>query len=170
MKNFKRITGAFLGVAVSLGITTATPAIAATIDEVVVDEVISRNVKPPKSEADLPYTATLDDIYAQHGTYTAYSFRTSTGNFNLTWDLEAIRPYSGNRSMTITVYKKNTFNWSIVSNQSQSITFKDSGEGEISFTGLDTDELYCIRFDNTSQENSSTSLHNSISGTFVITD
>lgn len=152
----------------SLGITTATPAIAETFDEAILDEVTPRDISKPTGETTLPYTANLYDLWAQKGTYTLYSFKTSTGELNLEWDLEAVRPYEGARSMRVEVYKKNTFTWSRV--DYESFFFYDSGNGELSFTGLDTDKLYCIRFNNTSSENTDTDYHNSISGTIIISE
>lgn len=180
MNNFKRIIGAFLGVIMSLGIANATPAIAETVDEAIVDEVTPRDVNKPTKETTLPYTANLYDLWAGKGTYTLYSFKTSTGELNLDWSLCAVRPSHGRRSMIIDLYKKDGNSWRVVDYQYLSFTDEDADDfdgrddiytGSVSFTNLSSDEIYCMRFNNTSSENTgSTSLHNSISKSIIISD
>lgn len=120
------------------------------------------------------YDASLLNLAAARGSYTAKCFVTSTGKISLQCSFR----HSGdsenlNRSMTISLYKYNVYNVdgsTIITSslvESKDVSYSTTTASRtVSFTGLDSTTHYYILFKNTSSTSTSSGLD--ISGSIKI--
>lgn len=156
-----------------------TTASASEIENPVYETIIGGEVNTRASSApssfynlggDNNYTATLIDLAASKGSYTKYYFATSTGNIYLRCSLERSGTTTDkNRYLIIYLYEKADATSSGKLLKTETIHFK-TAETTIhkSFTELDTNKFYYIRFYNNSSTDSGSSLD--ISGTILVDD
>ena len=182
-RNIKRLSAILISVAMSLGMCASYPVFAESITDELSEGIVTLDANPTNNETTLPYKASLPEIYAGLGTYTRYNFKTTTGKLVFDYSLYAASPLTGHRALEIVVYKpiKILFftEWVPVENASYIVEFDDTVEeealnkpctGKVTISGLDTNTVYCVRFNNITPANSSSALHNSIFGTVNITE
>lgn len=116
------------------------------------------------------YTAELIDLASQRGSYTRYYFSTGTGKIYMKLNLlRSGTTTDKNRDLIIYLYEKDnaTANGTLVN--TKTVHFTDSEVTEYaSFTGLDANKFYYIRFYNNSSNKPANSMD--ISGTIVVDD
>lgn len=116
------------------------------------------------------YTATLIDLAATRGSYTMYYFATGTGKIYLKCDLvRSGTTTNTNREMKVYLYEKATASSAGTLKSTATISFS-SAEYTVrkSFTGLDSNKFYYLRFYNSSDTSASSS--RDISGSILVDD
>ena len=116
------------------------------------------------------YTATLIDLAANRGSYTMYYFATGTGKIYLKCDLERSGTTTNkDRDLIVYLYEKETAYTTGTLLDTATIHFNEAEVTERrSFSDLDPNKFYYLRFYNNSSTDPSDSLD--ISGTIIVDD
>ena len=146
------------------------------VNEVIIggDSSENRAPTPPKLFYNLggsnQYTATLIDLAANRGSYTKYYFATSTGSIYLKCDLERSGTTTNkNRELIIYLFEKATATSSGTLVATRTVNFTSpEWTARRSFSGLDCNKFYYIRFFNNSSTDPASSMD--ISGTILVDD
>lgn len=115
-----------------------------------------------------PYKATLLDLRSKTGTNTLYYFTTSTGSFNLKYDLKESGATAENidRYIEFQLYERTslTDDWELIDTQEACI--EGVGRGMVTFDGLNENNSYFFRFYNSTGYSQYSKMN--ISGTVTI--
>lgn len=151
--------------------------------------IMTFDVKPPKDQvASLPYIAEPYELYAGKSSYTLKGFRTTTGKVICDYEFQACRPDYGNVGLQLTLYKREEtkflwttkYNWSKIDSSYKffnDITSELNPEngpnipdiGTMTFTNLNKSDVYCLKIENITKDNSEHS-YNSIMAKVTIRD
>lgn len=159
----KRIFSLVLSVAICIGVlcTSVSASVPKNQGQLLTavdnSEVEPRIETAPKEFYNLGGTNKYDqlqliDLAAARGSYTRYYFATATGRIYVKLDLER----SGlsqppERSLTITLYEKNTASATGTAKETKTVTFNTiTAEKRVSFAGLDSNKFYYLLFYNDS--------------------
>lgn len=178
----KRFVATLLALVMSLSMISVT-AFAAEIEGPVAETIIGGDSSVNQMRAaDAPseyynlsktgnyYTAELIDLASQRGSYTRYYFSTGTGKIYLKLNLlRSGTTTDKNRDLIIYLYKKDSATASGTLVDTRTVHFTDAEVTEYkSFTGLDANKFYYIRFYNNSSSKPANSMD--ISGTIEVDD
>lgn len=174
----KKALSLLLALVMCFGLISNT-AFAAEIDGPVSEVIVggmpdTRASNPPSQFYNLggtnKYTATLIDLAANRGSYTLYYFATGTGSIYVKCDLERSGTTTNKeRDLIIYLYEKETATSTGTLRDTATIRFNEAEVTKrCSFSGLDSNKFYYLRFYNNSSTDPGDSLD--ISGTIIVDD
>lgn len=161
-KKVKCTFSALLSALMCIGIIFSTPISAASFDETVKEETVyqlnvnnsARASEDPVELFDLKsgnvYNAIISQLAVGWGTKTMYYFNT-TGSIYLHYSLNNANGGNSNRTLNVELYEGGPSSWRLA--QMKTVTFSETANGTVQFSGLDKNINYYIRFYNATSRN-----------------
>lgn len=177
MKKYGRLSALLLAVCLSLSLMT--PCFAASAVVVAANSTQESTIIEPRADvvpteyrnlSNADYTAQLLDLAATKSSLTKYYFTTGTGEIKLSFDLERSgTTQETKRVLTVYLYERPSNGYWFTEKDPVSVTFYTTEHSATrSFTGLDPDHFYYLKFKNESSTSSGARMD--ISGTILVTE
>lgn len=177
MKKYGKLLALCLAVCLSLSLMT--PCFAASAVDAEVNAPQQASIIEPRADvvptdyrnlSNADYTATLLDLAATKSSLTKYYFTTGTGEINLSFDLlRSGTTQQTKRVLKVYLYERPATGYWSQKGSPVSVTFYGTEYStDRSFTGLDANKFYYLKFKNESSTSSGDRMD--ISGTILVTE